>query len=54
MDLQVLEEVVDELVSSIEAIEAQATAAVQFLKAQGIATDEQLTPFMSKRGPPAT
>lgn len=50
MDLQVLEEVVDELVSSIEAIEAQATAAVQFLKAQGIATDEQLAPFMEQAG----
>jgi len=50
MDLQALEEVVDELVSSIEAVEAQATAAVQFLKAQGLATDEQLTPYMQQAG----
>ena len=48
MDESAVNEILDEIVSSLEPLEAQSTAILHFLKAKGIATDEDLTPFMEE------
>jgi len=48
MDESTVNEILDELVSSLEPLEAQNTAILHFLKAKGIATDEDLAPFLEQ------
>jgi hypothetical protein len=48
MDESAVNEILDELVSSLEPLEAQNTAILHFLKAKGIATDENLAPFLEQ------
>ncbi len=48
MDPSVAEELLDELLPSLAALETQSAAIAQFLKAKGIATDEQLAPYVEQ------
>jgi hypothetical protein len=48
MGPSVAEEILDEFLPSFEALETQTEAIVQFLKDKGIATDEQLAPYLGK------
>jgi hypothetical protein len=50
MDEEILQQIFDELLSSFEPLETQTAALVQFLKAKGIATDEELAPFLEQAG----
>jgi hypothetical protein len=50
MDEEILQQIFDELLSSFEPLETQTTALVQFLKEKGIATDEELAPFLEQAG----
>jgi hypothetical protein len=50
MDIHVAEELLDELVPSLETAEAQSAAIPQFLKDRGLATDEQLAPYLEQAG----
>ena len=46
MDIKIDEEFLDELFSSLEALETQSAAVLQFLKVQGEVSDEELAPYM--------
>jgi hypothetical protein len=48
MDPEVGEQLLEELVPALEALETRSTAMVQFLKDKGIATDEQLAPYLQQ------
>lgn len=50
MDEQVIHEIVDEVLSSLEPLDTQASAILQFLKAKGIAREEDLAPFLEQAG----
>jgi len=50
MDEAIVQQIVDELLSSLEPLETQNAALLQFLKARGIATDEELAPFLEQAG----
>jgi hypothetical protein len=45
-----IKEILDELFSLLESLETQSLALTQFLKDQGIATDEKLTPYLGRAG----
>jgi hypothetical protein len=45
-----IKEILDELFSLLESLEAQSLALTQFLKDQGIATDEKLAPYLDRAG----
>jgi hypothetical protein len=48
MDQEAIQPILDELFSSIEPLEAQSAALLQFLKAKGLTTDEELAPFLEQ------
>lgn len=50
MDEAQVQQIVDELLSSLEPLETQSSALLQFLKAKGFATDEELAPFLDQAG----
>jgi hypothetical protein len=45
-----IKEILDELFSLLETLETQSLALRQFLKDQGIATDEKLAPYLDRAG----
>jgi hypothetical protein len=45
-----IKEILDELFSLLETFETQSLALTQFLKDQGIATDEKLAPYLDRAG----
>src|ERR1700720_4730076 len=45
-----IKEILDELFSLLESLETQNLALTQFLKDQGIATDEKLAPYLDRAG----
>lgn len=50
MDEQIVKQIFDELLSSLEPLETQNTALLQFLRAKGIASDNELAPFLEQAG----
>jgi hypothetical protein len=50
MDEKTLQEIFHELISSLEAMDTQSSAISQFLKDKGIATPEQLAPYLERAG----
>jgi hypothetical protein len=48
MEHDAAEQLLDEILASFEAIEAQNMAILQFLKDNGIATDEKLAPYLDQ------
>ncbi len=50
MDETVINEILDDLFSSLEDLETQSGAVLMFLKDQGIATDEKLAPYLKQAG----
>jgi chemotaxis protein histidine kinase CheA len=45
-----IKEILEELFSLLESLETQSLALTQFLKDQGIATDERLAPYLDRAG----
>lgn len=45
-----IKEILDELFSLLESLETQSLALTQFLKDQGITTDEKLAPYLDRAG----
>lgn len=45
-----IKEILDELFSLLESLETQSLALTQFLRDQGIATDEKLAPYLDRAG----
>jgi len=50
MDIHLTEELLNELASSLENLEAQQGALLQFLKDKGVITDEQFEPYLTQAG----
>jgi hypothetical protein len=48
MDQEAIQQIIDEVLSSFEPLEAQSAAVVQFLKAKGLANDEEFAPFLEQ------
>ena len=50
MDVNLAEQVLDELCPALEALDAQNSAVLQFLKEKAGATDEELAPYLEQAG----
>ena len=50
MNAHLAQELLNELGSSLEALETRNTALLQFLKDKGIVTDEEIAPYMDQAG----
>ncbi len=50
MNEEIVQQILAELLSALEPLETQSEALAQFLKAKGIATDEELAPFLEQAG----
>ena len=50
MDEQIVQEIVDEILSSLEPLDTQSAAVLQILKAKGIANDEELASHLEEAG----
>jgi hypothetical protein len=50
MDEEIVHQILAELLSSLEPLDTQSAAVVQFLKAKSIATDEELAPYFEQAG----
>jgi hypothetical protein len=48
MDESLLPQIIDELISSLEPLETQTTALLQFVKDKGIASDQALAPYLEQ------
>jgi hypothetical protein len=48
MDSKITEEILDELIPSLEALEAKGAAVLEFLTKEGIASDEKLAPYLEQ------
>jgi hypothetical protein len=48
MNEEIVQQIVDEILSSLEPLETQSAALLQFLKAKGLATEEELAPFLEQ------
>jgi hypothetical protein len=48
MNEEIVQQIVDEILSSLEPLETQSAALTQFLKAKGLATEEELAPFLDQ------
>jgi hypothetical protein len=50
MDEEIVHQIVAEVLASLEPLDTQSTAILQFLKAKGLASDEDLAPFLEQAG----
>jgi hypothetical protein len=50
MDEKIIQQILDELLSRFEPLDTQTEALLQLLKAKGIATDEELVPYLEQAG----
>jgi hypothetical protein len=48
MDEQIIQDILTEVFSALEPLDAQSAAILQFLKAKGLATEEELAPFLAQ------
>jgi hypothetical protein len=48
MDSKITAEILDDLIPSLESLEAKSTAVLEFLKKEGIANDEKLAPYLEQ------
>lgn len=48
MDSKIVDEIMEELSSTMERIETQSTAILEFIKEKGIAKDEELAPYLER------
>jgi uncharacterized protein YdaU (DUF1376 family) len=48
MDPKITQEILDDLIPTLEALEAKSTAVLEFLKHEGVASDEKLAPYLEQ------
>src|SRR5882757_3164871 len=48
MDEKIIQDILTDVFSSLEPLDAQCSAILQFLKAKGFATDKELAPFLEQ------
>lgn len=48
MDEQIIQDILGEVFSALEPLDAQSAAILQFLKVKGLATDDELAPFLEQ------
>jgi len=48
MDPKITQEILDDLIPSLEALEVKSTAVLEFLKHEGITSEEKLTPYLEQ------